>query len=55
MTDGWFDTVTDGVPVRTVQKMQNEAGLQLGMLPILKARGKSCMKRSEERRVGKEC
>ena len=32
------------VCVRTVQKMQNEAGLQLGMLPILKARGKSCMK-----------
>ena len=24
--------------------MQNEAGVQLGMLPILKARGKSCMK-----------
>ena len=32
------------VCVRTVQKMQNEAGVQLGMLPILKARGKSCIK-----------
>ena len=42
--DGWFDTVTEGVCVRTVQKMQNEAGVQLGMLSILKARGKSCMK-----------
>ena len=27
-----------------VQKIQNEAGVQLGMLSILKARGKSCMK-----------
>ena len=41
---GWFDTVTEGVYVRTVQKMQIEAGVQLGMLSILKARGKSCMK-----------
>ena len=42
--DGWFDTVTEGVCVRTAQKMQNEAGVQLGMLSILKAREKSCMK-----------
>ena len=42
--DGWFDAATEGVCVRTVQKMQNEAGLQLGMLSILKVRGKSCMK-----------
>ena len=27
--DGWFDTVTEGVCVRTVQKMQSEAGVQL--------------------------
>ena len=32
--DGWFDTVTEGVCVRTVQKMQNEAGVQLGMFSI---------------------
>ena len=25
--DGWFDTVTEGVCGRTVQKMQNEAGV----------------------------
>ena len=36
--------MTEGVYVRTVQKMQIEAGVQLGMPPILKARGKSCMK-----------
>ena len=42
--DGWFDTVTEGVGVRTVQKMQNETAVQLAMLSILKAREKSCMK-----------
>ena len=36
--DGWFDTVTEGVCVRTVQQMQNETGVQLGILSILKAR-----------------
>ena len=39
-----YKATTEGLCVRTVQKMQNEAGVQFGMLPILKARGKSCMK-----------
>ena len=36
--------IPEGVCVRTVQKMQIEAGVRLWMLSILKARGKSCMK-----------
>ena len=35
--DGWYDTVIDGVLTRTVQKMQNASGVQLGLLSILRA------------------
>ena len=30
--DGWYDTVIDGILTRTVQKMQNASGVQLGLL-----------------------
>ena len=42
--DGWYDTVIDGVLTRTVQKMQNASGVQLGLLSILRERGKHCQK-----------
>ena len=41
--DGWFDSVC----VYVLFKVQNEAGVQLEMLSILKVRGKCCMKLSE--------
>ena len=42
--NGWYDSVADGVTTRTIQPMQTEEGVQLGLLSILRARGKSCMK-----------
>ena len=38
--DGWYDTVIDGIITRSVQKMQNANGVQLGLLSILRERGK---------------
>ena len=42
--DGWYDTVIDGILTRTVQKMQNASGVQLGLLSNLRERGKHCQK-----------
>ena len=42
--NGWYDSVADGVTTRIIQPMQTEEGVQLGLLSILRARGKSCMK-----------
>ena len=43
--DGWYDTVINGILTRTVQKMQNASGVQLGLLSILKERGKHRQKK----------
>ena len=42
--NGWYNSVVDGVTTRIIQPMQTEEGVQLGLLSILRARGKSCMK-----------
>ena len=54
MRDGYYDSVVDGVTTRVIQKMQNLAGVQLGLLSILRARGKACLRLPDGQYSGNE-
>ena len=54
MRDGYYDSVVNGVTTRVIQKMQNLAGVQLGLLSILRARGKACLGLPDGQYLGNE-
>ena len=54
MRDGHNDSVVDGVTTRVIQKVQNPEGVQLGLLSILRARGKACLKLPDGQYSGNE-
>ena len=59
--DGWYDSIIDGITIRTIQKMQTNSipPVQPELLSILRARGKACMRlpngEYSERELNKLC
>ena len=55
MRDGYDDSVVNGVTTRVIQKIQNAEGVQLGLLSILRERGKACLRLPDGNELKKLC